>query len=260
MLERIIRQSHWALVLACLAIAFAPLDLRHRIRSRLLDVHGRVHGALLGRTPAGDAPSDVSPRVELLKKQVKELQEALAAAGTARQVFEVNRDFRLIPADVLPLAGAADLIPRLALARGSQDGVRRGLPVLADGVLIGQVEQVAAATCEVRLVTDPKFTIRASIAQPGGEVEGLLRGLGQGDLAFEPAILDPTAPPPVVRPGEAVHCSRASILCGVPALLGVVQRVEDDPGAPLPRARVLPACSPTGLRQVVIVQTGDGEA
>ena len=50
--------------------------------------------------------------------------------------------------------------------------------------------------------------------------------------------------------------SRASILCGVPALIGAVEVVERPPGAGQALGRVRPAFDPTRLEQVVIVQSG----
>lgn len=246
------------MVLLCLALAFAPASLRGRLRSRLLDLHGFVQRLAQDDDALADAPPETAggARIRLLEAEVLRLRRALAGAGTAQEVLELGRDVALIPAEVLPLGGPADLVHRIALARGSRDGVREGQPVLADGVLLGQVVTVGVSTCEVRLVSDPRFTIRASVARAEQEVEGLLRGDGSGLLVFEPAIVDPTAPPPQVFPGEAVHCSRASVLCGVPALIGVVERVERAPGAPLPWGRVLPAREATGVRQVVIVRVG----
>lgn len=262
MRRRAAKRGHWGLVLVCLAVAFSPLDLRTGARGLLLDGHARLHGLLssldenAGRAVVAQAdPSSAgSRRLALLQAEVLHLRKALEDAKTARKAVRLDANVRLIPADVLPLAGPSDLRHRIALARGSLDGVKRGQPVLADGVLVGRVAQVTQTTCEVRLVTDPKFTIRATIPRDGLSVEGLLVGRGSGTLAFQPALLNETAAVPLPKPGEAVLCSRASVLCGVPALLGVVTEIGKRPGASLPEARIQPACDLSSLRQVVILR------
>ena len=257
------------MVAACLLVAFLPLGLRERVRARLLDLHARIHRAL-SRDPGGLAPDATlktsglalaagqDVRSRLLEAEVLRLRRALLEARTARQVVALDPKARLIPAEVLPLAGKADLVKRMALARGTLDGVRPGLPVLADGALVGRVAEVTATTCEVRLITDPRFSIRASVPQGGQDVEGILRGDGSALLSFEPALLDPAAAPPVLSVGEAVHCSRASLVCGVPALLGVILDAERRPGDALLTARIQPALDLDAVRRVVIL-LGDDE-
>jgi len=66
-------------------------------------------------------------------------------------------------------------------------------------------------------------------------------------------MIDERSLPPVPAVGETVTCSRASVLCGVPALLGVVEAIERRPGTVLTGARIRPACELSGVRRVVIV-------
>ena len=268
MRRRTAKHGHWLCVLLCLGVAFLPLGVRERARAGLLDLHGRI-AALTAGEPAAGSAEPASDRVRLLEAEVLRLRRALETAGAAREVVRPGSRAQLIPAEVLPLARAADLVQRVVLGRGSEDGVRRGLPVLANGVLIGRVAEVTPSTCEVRLVTDPRFRIRATIPRPGQDVEGMLSGDGSGWLVFEPALLDETASPPVLKPGETVLCSRASVLCGIPALLGVVEGAEQEAGEGLRgqdldlglgRARIRPALERDPRRVVIVRVSQDGKA
>lgn len=246
-------RGSWGPVIVCLGLALLPLRVRQVARELLLDAHGAVHG-LLGR-PAADrlAADPTNHQVALLQAELVQLRRALRQANTAAEVVELDSDLRLIPAEVLPLAGSADAaLHRIALGRGRRDGVEVGQAVLAEGVLVGRVASVARATCEVRLVRDPQFRIRATIRRPDGDVEGLLRGDG-ASLYFEPALLSETEPAPEPKPGERLLCSRASVLCGVPALIGRVRTARRLAGATLTGAVITPARPLETLRRVVVV-------
>jgi cell shape-determining protein MreC len=248
----------WAAVLLCLGLVALPAQWRRQVRARLLTVHARL-ADLSGLDRRGqrerDVDAGVTARERLLESQLLQLRSALADAGAAREVFDLEPDAELIPARAYPLGRGVDLTHRIILDRGRQDGVVSGLPVLAGRALVGRVAQVTETTCEVRLINDPTFRVRASIHRADGEpIEGLLKGDGSESLIFEPAMLDPAAPLPSLRLGDTLLCSRASVLCGLPAVIGVVRGEERLPGSPFPRARVEPGCDLTALEQVVIVR------
>lgn len=253
------RLGPWALVLLCVGCALLPAGLRRAARDRLLVLHARLAaGVSDADPPAAPAERARSNRIRLLESQVLHLQQLLDEAGAAPEVVRLEPEADLIPADAFPLAGAADHVQRVVINRGRLDGIRAGLPVLAGDALVGTVAAVSPSTSEVRLVTDPTFTVRATIRRPDGEeLEGLVRGDGSGLLGFEPALLDEAAPTPVPREGETLLCSRQSVLCGVPALVGAVVAVEERPGASLPLARVLPAVDVGRLERLVVVRRAE---
>ncbi len=241
----------------CLGLAFLPLSLRRKARGVLLDLHAKL-ASLMPGAPTSGATQVVDDRTRLLEVEVTRLKRALVEARAASGLIEGKPELRLIPAEVLPLRGGADVVQRVALARGSNDGVRPGLPVLADGALVGRVANVTATTCEVLLATDPTFKIRATITRENGEVEGLVLGDGSDLLRFEPVVMNEAERGPVLKAGEIVISSRASVLCGVTAILGVVESIERPPGAGVDHALIRPTRDLGGLERVIIVRTGDG--
>lgn len=252
------RGRPWTVALLCLALPALPHGVRLRARDRLLALQA-VLGRGLGEPglPAADREARAeSNRVSALEAQVEQLRRLLREAGAAREVVERGNGARTIPAMAHPLARGADLLQRLVLDRGRADGVEEGQAVLAGDALVGRVARVLETRCEVLLVTDPQFQVRATLTRPEGEVEGLLRGDGSPLLLFVPALQDPSAPAPEARPGDAVHTSRQSLLCAVPVVCGTVEEVVRLPGVPIPVARVLPAMDPLRLERVVVLQSG----
>ncbi|MEZ6188055.1 MAG: rod shape-determining protein MreC, partial [Planctomycetota bacterium] len=194
-------------------------------------------------------------QVRLLEGEVARLKGILAEDGVASQVLEQSTDVDRIPAQAVNLQSMSQLRQRLALNRGERDGVRVGLPVLSGDALVGRVAQVGETSCEVSLVTDPGFAVRAEVCRSDGElIQGMLRGSEEQTLVFVPALDDPQDPVPLLHPREAVLCSRQSLLCGVPALIGVIEAVEREPGTTLPQARVVPACDLAQLEGLTIVR------
>lgn len=247
----------WIPVALCLGLVALPAGPRRALRDRLLDLHAKL--ARLTGAGVGLARPDESAdnRVRVLEAEVARLRRDLTNAGAAPELASAGPKARWIPAEAMPLGAGRELQHRAVLGRGRQEGVLEGHPVMAGDALVGLIAAATASTCEVRLVTDPAFRLRATIARAQGEVEGLLQGDGTDTLTFQPAILDPAAPAPVPQVGETVFSSRASLLCGVPAVLGVVVSVERVPGSTVPQARIRPTVDLGRLGAVLIVVPGD---
>lgn len=251
------KHDHWVLVAVCVGLCALPSTVRAKVRARLLDVRVRISRGLGEDAPPPQTPAEraSSERAHLLEGEIARLKGLLVDGGVASQVLELSQDVDRIPAQAVNLGRMSQLRQRLALNRGERDGVRLGLPVLSGDALVGRVSQVGETSCEVSLVTDPGFAVRAEVCRSDGEqIQGLLRGTEDGELMFVPALDDPRAPVPLLHAREAVLCSRQSLLCGVPALIGVIDRVDRAPGTTLPRARVVPACDLTELEGLTIVR------
>jgi rod shape-determining protein MreC len=189
--------------------------------------------------------------VRLLRVELERKERALEEAGAAQAVLAGRASPRVLPAETSPLAGASDLVLRVAIDRGSREGVVRGQPVLSGGGLAGIVLTVGSTRSEVRLVTDPLFRLRASAARPG--IEGLLEGTGGPLLIFRPAPGTGHDPALELAPGDALVASRSSTLCDLQAVVGVVRSIERAPGEPTSRALVEPAVEVSRLERVLVV-------
>jgi rod shape-determining protein MreC len=142
---------------------------------------------------------------------------------------------------------------RLMLDVGTKQGIKRGMPVATYAGLIGRVETVDSATCQVLLLTSPGGDSRISALvqrrPPNAPVAGLIHGETAGSLRLEMA--DPTAP---VDVGDRVVTTGFSdqIPRGIP--IGRVVSVEDDPAFGKRTALVLPYVNVGELREVVVIR------
>ena len=114
-------------------------------------------------------------RIASLEREVAELQATLdlrattAFATVAAQV--VARDFSIDRRYVI-------------LDVGSADGVKVGDVVIGAGAsLAGRVVQVSDQSCQVRLLTDPEFSVTSEVASTGAI--GQVRGRAANPLAFD---------------------------------------------------------------------------
>lgn len=114
-------------------------------------------------------------RVASLEREITELQAVLDLRSTIRfssvAVQVVTRDF--------------DIGRRLVVIdRGTRDGIQVGDVVIGAGnTLVGRVIEVGDASAQVRLMSDPEFSVTAEIASTGAI--GIIRGRGASPLAFE---------------------------------------------------------------------------
>ncbi|MFZ9698738.1 MAG: rod shape-determining protein MreC [Candidatus Limnocylindrus sp.] len=114
-------------------------------------------------------------RVASLEREITELQAVLDLRSTIRfssvAVQVVARDFGI---------GRRVVV----IDRGARDGVQIGDVVIGAGnTLAGRVIEVSDASAQVRLMSDPEFSVTAEVASTGAI--GLIRGRGANPLAFD---------------------------------------------------------------------------
>jgi len=120
-----------------------------------------------------------------LQAQIIELQQE----NSELEVLSALLDFARTHAENEYITAAVigrDISPFLhyvIINRGSDDDLRRGMPVVSSQGLVGRVAAVTADGARVQLITDPDTAINVRI-QPSG-AEGLLQGSITGDITIE---------------------------------------------------------------------------
>ena len=144
--------------------------IRHGVAEVLSPFQRAVAAAL---HPIGDVVSgsihygELQTQNEQLRSKLGALNERLAAnniaSESAKQVLSLAGlpfvgDTPTVPAEVIS-GPASNFEATVEINRGTSSGVGSGMPVVADGGLIGTVTSASANTATVRLISDHRSTV-----------------------------------------------------------------------------------------------------
>lgn len=142
----------------------------------------------------------------------------------------------------------------ITIDKGTDDGIREGMPVVTPGgALVGSVVRSAAGSSDVQLIIDVDW--RAWSRLVGSRDTGILRGMGDADLRMD--LLDPgldvTADEQVVTAGYEIQGEKSRYPPGI--LIGTVSREFEDPAALEKFVTVRPAADLSSLEFVLVLLT-----
>jgi rod shape-determining protein MreC len=112
-----------------------------------------------------------------LQQQNAELQVLSGLLGFAR----AHPESQYLTATVIG-RDPSPFLHYVIINRGSDDGLRRGLPVVSQQGLVGRIAAVTAGAARVQLITDPGMSINVQL-QPS-EAEAILTGSLTGELTL----------------------------------------------------------------------------
>ncbi|CAG0979317.1 Cell shape-determining protein MreC [Planctomycetaceae bacterium] len=150
-------------------------------------------------------------RAAALNEENHALREALrqrvqAAEGDMAKAFGTPLP-EAVDARVVFKGDASTWRHSCVINRGSRQGIKDGMPVVAGRTLIGRTFMVAEDHSIVQLLTDPGFAascVIVDLASPELRVRGLLRGDGSSRPHMPRLELDDVAVGEKVKPGMAV--------------------------------------------------------
>lgn len=162
--------------------------------------------------------------VERLRFEVGRHREASAENERLRRLLVMREE--LAPGSIGATVVAANLSDQarmIVLDRGSEDGVRPDLAVVAWGGVVGRVISVGRHTAKVRLLSDPNGGAAGLVQR--SRAQGMVVGRGDGPLAmlYVPAYED-------VVPGDRVVTSGKDGVFPRGFTVGRVSAVGKDPG------------------------------
>ncbi len=138
----------------------------------------------------------------------------------------------------------------LTLNRGSDDGIKVGMPVITEAGLVGSVSQVSKTTCTLRLLTEGMASAGAYDSRTG-EV-----GLIEGDIALKGSnrcYLSYLKEDSQVEVGDLIYTSGEGSIFPRGLLIGSVKEVRTDAYLRQKQAVVETAADMNGLTYVMIV-------
>jgi rod shape-determining protein MreC len=214
--------------------------------------------------PIGDFFSTIT-RIPSLQDENTRLKSELAALrlqavqdiAQERELALLRELFAMREAYNLPSVGAyvigsgvSNFEWTITIDKGSEDGIRADMPVLAGGGLVGRVIKVISGASEVALIVDPGSRVAARIISEGN-VTGILEGRGDQDLKLR--LIPPDVP---LQAGAQVVTAGYDGGVYPPNIpIGVISRVVPDPAALEQLVLVRPHVDLSALEVVQVVLT-----
>lgn len=204
------------------------------------------------------APGDVTQLREqntLLEFQVTQLQTQLIVMeerlGEAQVCFALldfgrtNPQFSYISATVIGRE-ISPFMQYIIIDRGTNQGVRYGMPVVTQQGLVGRVDAVIAGAARVKLITDSTSVV--NIRLQSAELEAQLIGSLTGDVSLDMIPLDV-----FVEPGDVVLTSGLGGNFPPNVFVGQVLSTQRDENALFQTATVQPIVPFETISAVLVV-------
>jgi rod shape-determining protein MreC len=183
-----------------------------------------------------------------LQRQIIELQQQVTEAQLLSTLVDYERrhvENEYIAATVI----ARDISPFMhyvIIDRGSDDGLRKGMPVITQQGLVGSIAAVTAGAARVQLINDPGSSINVILQQSGAE--GVLNGQITGEIELDMVSQNAT-----IQPGELVLTSGLGGNFPANIVIGQVTTVRSEPFTLFQSASVQPAVDFSQLEIVLII-------
>jgi rod shape-determining protein MreC len=183
-----------------------------------------------------------------MQAQIVELQQQLVEYEILSALLEfarANPEHTYIGASVIG-RDPSPFLNYIIINRGSDDGLRRGMPVVTQNGLAGRVVQVTASGARVSLITDP--TTRINVRIEPSRSAAVLTGSVTGDINLEQIPQDAD-----VNPGNLILTSGLGGSYPQNIIVGQVTSVRSRENALFQSASVQPVTDFEDLSIVLVI-------
>jgi len=129
--------------------------------------------------------AELEAEVAELQAQIIELQQQLTEYQILSALLDFARaypEYKYVGASVIG-RDPSPFVKYIQINRGSNDGLRRGMPVVTQKGLVGRVSQITASAALVELITDPGTVINVEIEPE--RIEAVLSGSITSDIHLD---------------------------------------------------------------------------
>lgn len=203
-------------------------------------------------------PSDVVELREqnaVLESQVTQLQTQLIVTeerlGEAQVCFALldfgrtNPQYDYIAATVIGRE-ISPFLQYIIIDKGTEQGVRYGMPVVTQQGLVGRVDAVIASAARIKLITDSTSVVNVRLKSAG--IEAQLQGSLTGEISLDMIPLDE-----VIEPGDVVLTSGLGGNYPPNIFIGQVLSTQRRDNALFQTATVQPIVDFTSINAVLVV-------
>ncbi|MCL4387131.1 MAG: rod shape-determining protein MreC [Patescibacteria group bacterium] len=195
--------------------------------------------------------SELKDKILSLESEVVKLQEFRKENESLRKDlgFKSYSGYEMLPAEIFMYdpSSAKQLI---LINKGERDGVKKGMTVLSEGILVGKVAEVLSDSATVFLITDPTSGIPAIVAN--STASGIVKGQFGYGLSLEKVPQGD-----ILKPGQLVLTSGLGNDYPKGILIGKIEKVDKTENEVFQKATVRPDIVFSRLERVfVVLNTG----
>ena len=129
--------------------------------------------------------AELENQVSQLQTQVIELQQRVGETDILAALVDFSRSNPESTYKAASVIGRdpSPFLHYVIINRGSNDGIRRGMPVVTNQGLVGRIDAVIADAARVQLVTDPASS--ANVHMQNADADAILLGSVTGDVTLD---------------------------------------------------------------------------
>lgn len=187
-------------------------------------------------------------QVTQLQTQLIEMEERLGEAQVCFALLEFGRtnpQYDYIAATVIGRE-ISPFLQYIIIDKGTEQGVRYGMPVVTQQGLVGRVDAVIANAARIKLITDSTSVVNVRLQS--ADIEAQLLGSLTGDVSLNMIPLDET-----VEPGDVVLTSGLGGNYPPNVFVGQVLSTQRRENALFQTASVQPIVDFTGINAVLVI-------
>ena len=185
--------------------------------------------------------SQLQTEVIQLQQQINETKVLYALLDFARE----NPENQYIACSVIG-RDPSPFLRYIIINHGSDEGIRRGMPVVTQNGLVGTIDAVTAGAARVLLINDPGSVVNVILETTKTEVTMAGSVTGDIDISFIPQDLQ-------VAPGEVVLTSGLGGKYPGNIMVGQITSVQQENNALFQNATVQPVVDFTNLSVVLVI-------
>jgi len=181
----------------------------------------------------------------LKTSRIKELEHENQILRAQLGFIQTNPEYELVAAEVIG-RDPNNFLQFMTVNKGSDDGIKKEMPVIVEGYLLGKISQVDKRSAKVFLITNPSSVVNAFIE------ESRATGIVRGQLGYS-LIIESISQEAKVKLGDTVITSGLGETFPKGLVIGKVDQVEEREAEVFKKATVVPIIDFSSLEVVFVI-------
>ena len=154
-------------------------------------------------------------------------------------------EFDLVAAEVIG-RDPNNFLQFMTINKGSNDGVKKEMPVVAEGFLVGKISEVESKSSKVFLITNPSSIVNALVE------ESRATGIVKGELGYS-LIIESISQEAKVKSGDTVITSGLGGTFPKGLVIGQINQIEEREAEVFKKAQIAPMIDFSSLEVVFVI-------